>query len=108
MSLKLLQGHLNLILLSILEDGEKYGLEIIEFANARTDGYFRFKEGSLYPALHRLEKAGFLAARFVHEGSGGPRRRYYRLTASGAAHLLEQRQQWRQFNAAVELLVDGT
>ena len=76
MDANLLRGNLDLILLTILEDGAKYGLEIISGANTRTDGYFSFKEGSLYPALHRLEKAKLIRGSFAPSDLGGPRRRY--------------------------------
>ena len=65
----LLRGNLELILLSILADGPKYGLEIISEATERTSGYFEFREGSLYPALHRLERA-----RLVDAVAGGESR----------------------------------
>lgn len=54
----LLKGNLDLILLEILEPNPMYGLEIINEAQSRTEGYFDFKEGSLYPALHRLSNKG--------------------------------------------------
>ena len=103
----LLKGNLDLILLAILEDSPKYGLEIIGEAKSRTDGYFEFKEGSLYPALHRLAKDKLVAAEFAPSDSGGPRRRYYRLTDSGSKRLAEKRREWERFNGAVRALWEG-
>ncbi len=100
----LLRGNLELILLAILENGPKYGLEIIGEARSRTEGYFDFKEGSLYPALHRLEKAKFVKAAFAPSDSGGPRRRYYHLTDAGVRRLAEKRGEWETFNSAVRAL----
>jgi PadR family transcriptional regulator, regulatory protein PadR len=100
----LLRDNFDLILLAILEDAPKYGLEIIAEAKSRTDGYFDFKEGSLYPALHRLEKAGFVEAEFAPSTMGGPRRRYYRLTETGIRQLAERREAWERFNGAVGAL----
>lgn len=100
----LLRDNFDLILLAILEDAPKYGLEIIAEAKTRTDGYFDFKEGSLYPALHRLEKAGSVEAEFAPSTTGGPRRRYYRLTDAGVKQLAERRAAWERFNGAVEAL----
>ncbi len=100
----LLRDNFDLILLAILEDAPKYGLEIIADAKSRTDGYFNFKEGSLYPALHRLEKARFVEAEFVPSNTGGPRRRYYRLTDAGVKQLVERREAWERFNGAVGVL----
>ena len=104
MSKGLLRDNFDLILLAILEDSPKYGLEIIAEARGRTDGYFNFKEGSLYPALHRLEKARFVEAEFAPSDTGGPRRRYYRLTDAGTKQLAEKREAWERFNGAVGAL----
>lgn len=100
----LLRDNLDLILLAILEGDSKYGLEIIAEAKSRTDGYFNFKEGSLYPALHRLEKAGYVDAEFAPSDSGGPRRRYYRLSEAGARQFATEREAWERFNGAVGAL----
>jgi len=104
MDANLLRGNLDLILLAILEDGPKYGLEIISEARGRSDGLFEFKEGSLYPALHRLEKARLVEATFAPSNSGGPRRRYYTLTDAGRKRLEEKRREWERFTGAVEAL----
>ncbi len=104
MSKGLLRDNFDLILLAILEDSPKYGLEIIAEAKSRTDGYFDFKEGSLYPALHRLEKARSVEAEFAPSDTGGPRRRYYRLTAAGREQLAVKREAWERFNGAVGAL----
>ncbi len=104
MSKGLLRDNFDLILLAILEDSPKYGLEIIAEARSRTDGYFDFKEGSLYPALHRLEKARFVGAEFSPSDTGGPRRRYYHLTEAGTRQLAEKRAAWERFNGAVGAL----
>ena len=100
----LLRGNLDLILLAVLEDGPKYGLQIIGEARSRTESYFDFKEGSLYPALHRLEKAKLVRAAFAPSDSGGPRRRYYELTDAGTKRLAEKRREWETFNGAVRAL----
>lgn len=104
MSKSLLQDNFDLILLAILEDAPKYGLEIIAEARSRTDGYFNFKEGSLYPALHRLEKATLVEVEFAPLTTGEPRRRYYRLTDAGTNQLAERREAWKRSNDAVGAL----
>lgn len=104
MSKGLLRDNFDLILLAILEDGPKYGLEIIAEARSRTDGFFDFKEGSLYPALHRLDQAGLVEAEFAPSTRGGPRRRYYRLTEAGIKQLAEKREAWERFSGAVGAL----
>jgi PadR family transcriptional regulator, regulatory protein PadR len=103
----LLKGNLDLILLEILEPAPMYGLEIINEAQSRTGGYFDFKEGSLYPALHRLEQQGLLTAEFLESTTGGPRRKYYRLSDKGNQALKHKREQWKQFNQAIEALRGG-
>ena len=103
----LLRGNLELILLTILEDGPKYGLEIISEASLRSEGYLEFKEGSLYPALHRLEKARLIKAEFKPSDTGGPRRRYYGLTKVGEKKLAEKRRDFDTFNSRIRALWEG-
>ena len=99
----LIRGHLDLILLAILQPCPKYGLEIIQDAQDRTGGYFDFKEGSLYPALHRLEQQGFVRSEF-QPSERGPRRKYYTLTDHGHATLSEKRDAFDRFTRAVRTL----
>jgi PadR family transcriptional regulator, regulatory protein PadR len=99
-----LKGTLDLILLSILADGAMYGLEIIGEAQSRTQGFFDFKEGSLYPALHRLEAQQLLKSELRESDLGGPRRKYYALTEAGIRALAQKQQQWQAFTGAVAAL----
>ncbi len=101
MDANLLKGNLDLILLTILEHGQMYGLEIIEEANERTSGYFEFKEGSVYPALHRLTVQGYLAANFKPSPRGGMPSRYYELTEHGSRILKQKQAEFDQFSQAV-------
>ena len=91
-------------MLSILKHNEMYGLEIIEEANTRTDGYFQFKEGSVYPALHRLTIQGFLEAEFKPSPRGNMPSRYYRLTKRGNQALESKQKEFDQFTSAVKTL----
>lgn len=100
----LLRGHLDLILLSILERQPLYGFAIIQEAKDRTGGYFDFREGSLYPALHRLERAGLLSTQEGEAGRNGKPRKYYALTALGQQQLAAKRQEFEQFTGAVRSL----
>ena len=104
MSTNLLRDNFDFILLVVLEDGAKYGLEIIAVTKARTDSYFDLKEGSLYPALSRLEKAGYVEVSLVQSNTGGPPRRYHHLTEAGCRKLFEKRLAWIQFNGAIDML----
>src|SRR6185369_10961879 len=91
-----LRGHLETMILSTLERGEAHGLEIIKRLEEAGCGLLRLKEGSLYPALYRLESAGEVAADWETENHGrkGARRRIYRLTAKGKRSLGKGRVEW--------------
>lgn len=95
----LLKGHLDALLLAVLEPGPQHGYAIIEGLRAASDGALDIPTGTVYPALHRLERAGVIASDW--ETVGGRRRRTYRLTAAGKAALGEQRAVWDQFSTAV-------
>jgi DNA-binding PadR family transcriptional regulator len=94
-----LRGHLETMVLSTLERGEAHGLEILRRLEEAGCGLLRLKEGSLYPALYRLEAAGEVAAVWEAEPHGrrGARRRIYRLTAKGQRKLHAGRDEWREF-----------
>ncbi len=87
----LLRGTLDFLLLASLEHGPLYGLRIIQDVQNRTGGHFNFKEGTLYPALHRLEKRGLIHAEIRPSDVGGPPRKYYHLTDTGLTELERQR-----------------
>ena len=99
----LLRGHLETLILSVLDRGEAHGLEVLRRLREESCGALRLKEGSLYPALYRLENAGLVAAAWEEETKGrrGARRRFYRLTRKGAAALSRGRQEWQQFVKAL-------
>lgn len=100
----LLKGHLDLVLLAILEGEAKYGLEIIKEAQSRTGGYFDLKVGSLYPALHRLEQAGWISGEFHPSPKGGAPVKYYQLTDGGQHALNAKREQFNTFTDHVQSL----
>ena len=100
----LLRGNLDLILLSLLEARPLYGFAIIQQARERTGGYFDFKEGSLYPALHRLEQDGLLRAEPGEVGRNGKPRKYYALTDAGREVLKAKRAEFQTFTGAVQRL----
>ena len=94
-----LRGHLETMILSTLEQGEAHGLEILRRLDESGCGLLRLKEGSLYPALYRLEEAGEVKAEWESESHGrrGARRRIYGLTAKGRRNLATGRAEWQQF-----------
>jgi PadR family transcriptional regulator PadR len=94
-----LRGHLEAMVLSTLEQGEAHGLEILRRLEEAGCGLLQLKEGSLYPALYRLEAAGEVKAVWEEESHGrrGARRRIYCLTAKGQRKLNAGRVEWQQF-----------
>src|SRR5882672_10806484 len=94
-----LRGHLEAMVLSTLEQGEAHGLEILRRLENAGCGLLRLKEGSLYPALYRLEAAGEVKAVWESEPHGrrGARRRIYQLTTKGQRKLDAGRVEWQQF-----------
>lgn len=91
------------LLLYIVADSPSYGYRIIKQLEARSKGYFKFKEGTLYPVLHRLERAGLIQGRW-QTLPNGRQRKYYHITAKGRAALVEKTGQWRDFVTAMSLV----
>ena len=100
---ELLKGHLDALLLAVLEPGPQHGYAVIEALRVRSDGALDLPTGTVYPALHRLERAGLIKSDW--QTVGGRRRRTYHLTPSGQAALNEQRAIWKQFSTAVNAVL---
>jgi DNA-binding PadR family transcriptional regulator len=105
MRAEVLKGHLDGLLLATLEAGPRHGYGIAEALRAGSDGRVDLPTGTVYPALHRLERAGLVAGGWSMVG--GRRRRSYELTTAGRAALGEQRCAWREFARTVSALMDG-
>ena len=93
-----LKGHLDGLILAVLDRGPTHGYGVIEQLRASSGGTFDLPTGTVYPALHRLERAGLIHGSWTDEGR---RRRTYTLTPAGSARLSEHRDGWRQFAKAV-------
>ena len=89
------------LVLSILDEGESYGYAILKRIDELSGGELEWTDGMLYPLLHRLDRLGYVEARW-DEPDGGRRRRYYRITDAGRAALTEQRRQWQVVAGALE------
>jgi PadR family transcriptional regulator, regulatory protein PadR len=100
-----LKGHLELLLLAAIQPGPAHGYAIAETLRARSKGAFDLPEGTLYPALHRLEHAGLLASRWSEVN--GRRRRVYQLTAKGQKSLASRHGEWQDFSRAMQAVVGG-
>ena len=106
MERELKRGTLELVLLALLRDGDRYGYEIVTELTERTNGRFEMKEGTLYPVLYRLEEAKLVEPYWQTQERGVPRK-YYRMTEAGRAALRSQRAEWREFVSAVEHVLGG-
>src|SRR5438270_8875158 len=95
-----IKGHLDAMLLAVVADGPLHGYAVLERLRERSGGQFDLPEGTVYPALHRLESDGLLTSTW--SSVGGRRRREYALTRRGRRGLGERREDWRSFAAAVE------
>jgi DNA-binding PadR family transcriptional regulator len=100
-----LKGHLDAMLLAVLEDGPRHGYAVIEALRASTGGQLDLPTGTIYPALRRLEQAGLISGSWSVQG--GRRRRDYRLTAAGQVALSGKRAGWRDFSAMVTAALEG-
>jgi PadR family transcriptional regulator, regulatory protein PadR len=100
-----LKGNLDLLLLSVLAAGPGHGYSIITRLRERSAGAFDLPEGTVYPALHRLEQAGLLASSWAVVT--GRRRRVYELTAAGEHALADEAARWRAFSGSVSMVLGG-
>jgi len=100
-----LKGHVDLLVLAVLADGPLHGYAVIEALRERSGRAFDLPEGTVYPVLHRLERAGLLASEW--DDTGGRRRRVYRVTEPGGGALAAQRRQWHEFSDAVARVLQG-
>jgi PadR family transcriptional regulator, regulatory protein PadR len=100
MTSDLLRGHLDRLLLAVLADAPGHGYELSRRWTERSGGEFEVPEGSLYPALHRLERGGLVASAW--SDGAGRRRRVYRVSAAGRREVARSRAEWREFSSAVD------
>ena len=103
---EMLKGHLDLIVLAALSARPAHGYAVIEEIRRKSGQAFDLPEGTIYPALHRLEQADLLVSRWVTAESGR-RRRVYELTRHGERALADRRAIWQQFSAAIGGLLAG-
>ena len=97
---ELLQGTLDMMILKTVSHGANHGFGIAKRIRQISDEVLRIEEGSLYPALHRLEKRGFLTSTW-NRSESNRRAKYYRLTARGKERLAEDTETWSRLAAAV-------
>ena len=103
-SYELLTSSTDSLLLCLLSEQPMYGYQIIRELKGRSRGYFNFREGTLYPALHRLESAGLVSGSWQLL-SNGQQRKYYHITEKGCLSLVEKRDQWLDFITAMNRII---
>src|SRR5215472_12924395 len=103
--LELLQGTLDMIILRTLLLGRAHGHEIARHIQRTTDDLLQVEHGSLYPALHRLERRGWVSARWEKATERNREYKYYRLTAAGRKQLRQEESKWKQLAGAMARLM---
>lgn len=98
-----MKGHVDLLLLSTLRGGPLHGYGVVEKLRGLSEGAFDLAEGTVYPALYRLEAAGLLSSSWTK--AAGRRRRVYELTRRGRSELAKEKDQWKVFAHAMEAVV---
>jgi PadR family transcriptional regulator PadR len=104
-SSQLLKGVLDMCLLALIAEEPSYGYEMVDKLERR--GLELVSEGSIYPTLSRLQKAGFIEGYFVETGGSGPPRKYYRIAASGRKQLARWVEEWDRLSAGVKTVLNG-
>ena len=102
----LIGGSTVLLVLSLINEQDRYGYEIIKELEMRSKETFKFKEGTLYPVLHKLENNSFVKS-YMAEGDTGRKRKYYKITAKGQKQLVEEKKKWEVFSLSVNMVLCG-
>ena len=105
MDTELLKGTLSLLILSLVSRKAMYGYEIAATVHRDTDGAFTWREGSLYPSLHKMEQGGLIVGEW-EEKETGRKLRYYHITKKGRAALREKVQSWAELCHAVNRILE--
>lgn len=103
---ELSKGSSSLLVLSVLENRDMYGYQIIKEIELRSEKVFSFKEGTLYPILHTFEKDG-LVKFYWDESEQGRKRKYYKITKKGLKVLNDSRKEWESYSSAVGKVISG-
>ena len=105
--LDLRTGSTTVMILRLLTEKPMYGYQIVKELQTRSEGYFNLEQGTLYPALHRLEKDSLVESRW-EVVEDGPSRKYYHITDAGRAELDKSARQWSDFSRNLLKLLDGS
>jgi DNA-binding PadR family transcriptional regulator len=102
----LIGGSTVLLILTLLDEADKYGYEIIKELDNRSDKTFQFKEGTLYPVLHKLENKGYIKS-YMTKGETGRQRKYYQITKKGKKQFIELKEKWNLSTVSVNKVLGG-
>jgi PadR family transcriptional regulator PadR len=105
-SKKLIGSTTSTLILAVISEKDRHGYEIVQRVNQLSNGAFQWREGTVYPALHRLEKQGLIAGQWCLATSGR-QRRVYALTPHGRDELSRQEQEWSVFSSSVNRVLEG-
>lgn len=100
----LLKGNTKMLIISIIDSGNKYGYEIIKELEARSYGAFVLKEGTLYPILHDLEREELIISS-TYQMENNRIRKYYKITKKGKAYLFNKKKEWYEFVSKVNVII---
>ncbi len=100
----LISGSTKMLVLSIIEGGDKYGYEIIQELKLKSYGTFVVKEGTLYPILHSLEREGLIKT-YPYKMESGRTRKYHKITKSGRTYLYTKKKEWNEFYTKVNMII---
>lgn len=106
-SKQLKKGVLNILVLEMIHQKDSYGYELIQALDENSDGYYKLKEGSLYPVFYRLEDQGLIESYKVEVGERKVSRKYYRITEKGILALNEMKEAWSLFSDKTEQVLGG-
>ncbi|MEK8128494.1 PadR family transcriptional regulator [Paenibacillus filicis] len=106
MDKEMMKGSIDILLLAELNRGDSYGYEIVKHLKQRSNNFYDMSEGTLYPALRRLENKGYVESYWGESHDGG-RRKYYRITENGKTELSRKLKQWNELNIMILNVTEG-
>lgn len=104
-SKELLKGSTSMLVLSLLENENMYGYQMIKELGRKSKELFELKEGTLYPILHALEQKNYITSYW--DETGGKKRKYYSITKDGKKHLKEKKEEWESFSNGINQVLGG-
>lgn len=103
---ELVKGSTSLLVLQLLNERDMYGYELVKEMDHRSGHHLQMKEGTLYPALHKLEKQAYITCYWQNQKKG-PARKYYRITNEGKQILLEKTSEWHRYVKMMNKMIAG-